>query len=376
MCNYSNKLGEFTPKDIYVSHCKLISIFDKEIKENHTSESLFKALKTNNIHFQDSPLFILEILSQLTSNRLTNHLNYFIKNIDKNKFTACINGLSLPYYHHIFESKCPRTVPLPPLLFYAIFHKNLDKKFDLDPKLINALLAHEDIDVNSLLHRSQFNIDTSNDIYDLLMMDGGSPLDIVVEKIKNIPLAQALFLHGAKLKLSPSKSGLKFYDSITKPLYDSYKWLFLSKFDHLSHFKVFPKEILSLIAKYQIKTAKQKFLPEDNSFSGKASAYLLVLFELQGALWGNKYFFEENNEQIRRESLFNEVLIRDLNALFRQSAADPKLIDVLRLILKNAKVLDVDIHQSEEGSGSALDVAIKHDHQQAIELLKLYQVRS
>lgn len=66
-------------------------------------------------------------------------------------------------------------------------------------------------------------------------------------------------------------------------------------------------------------------------------------------------------------SSFNE---RNLDLLFRRSAAGPKTIELLMFLKQNAKALNIDILSRGETSGSALDIARKFKNTAAVELLE------
>ncbi len=60
---------------------------------------------------------------------------------------------------------------------------------------------------------------------------------------------------------------------------------------------------------------------------------------------------------------------RNFNLLLRQSSKSPKHIDLLRCLLKNRLLLNIDIQAKGKTSGTALDVATKFKNQVAIDLL-------
>ncbi len=314
-----------------------------------TISSQFNDLKKQKIDFEESPFFVHAIFSTIVRYRKTDNFKYFIKNVNKDNFARCANGLTLPNFDD--SKKCITSKPLHSLLFQAIcpnFTSTCDERLKLEPKLINILLAHDDIDVNSPV------IDYSGwDDYGLFIMHGGTPLDIVIEKIRNIPLAQALLLNGARLKLPLSDRGLIFYQSVINPLYAPSKWLILSK--------IFPKEILSKIVYYQIKNAEQKVLPEDGSFQGPPPPYFEALHELR-----IKYLFNQSY----RKYVNKTKELMNLNKFFLLSASEPTLISELRFMLKKAEILGIDIGVLDEESKNALDIAQKCKNEEAIILLK------
>ncbi len=78
------------------------------------------------------------------------------------------------------------------------------------------------------------------------------------------------------------------------------------------------------------------------------------------------------------KNLSNEILLKtlnekkDLNLLFRQSAASPQAISLFKCLFNYAKepTVNIDIHARGKTSGSALDIAQKNNNVEAIELLK------
>ncbi len=319
--------------------------------------SQFNQLKKEKNDFEESPFFVHAIFSTIVDNRKTDSFKYFIKNINKDTFARCANGLTLPDFDD--SKKCVTSKPLHSLLFHAIcphFKTVCRKMVNPEPKLINILLAHDDIDVNSPV------IDQSGwHDYDLFIMDGGTPLDIVIEKIRNIPLAQALLLNGARLKLPLSDRGLIFYQSVITPLYEPSKWLILSKFDPQCKFQIFPEEVLSKIVYYQIKNAEQKVLPEDDHFPIAPPPYFEALHKLRSF-----NLFNQNE----RKYVYKRNEFMNLNKFFLLSASEPTLIRELQFMLKNAKILDIDIGVLDEESKNALDIAQKCKNEEAIILLE------
>ncbi len=351
-----NVQKSFTPNEINVYSKKFIrELYVGQLKKT-SSADLFTSLKKDSVDFQDSPIFVYSILSTLARSREEKNLNYFIKNISQDHFASCVNGLLFTL------KKGGKQMALPPLIFYAIFPRTIVSS-RLNPKIINILFAHDKIDINTPINRD-FSYSPLPAIDNFLIMDGASPLDMVIEKTRNIPIAQALFLHGTQLKLIPSKSGLKFYKSIINTLSNLYKWLILSRFDPQSHLNIFPKEILYKIVQYQILNAKERFLPEDGSFIEMPTPYLIALDKLKYAMLRDNPSFGRGKVEIE------ETKSRDLDILFRQVASDPNYINTLKCMIINARDLDIDIHASNEESENGLDMAIKHHNQQAIILLK------
>ncbi len=319
-----------------------------------TVSSQFNGLKMEVFDFEESPFFIHAIFSTIVTHRKTDSFKYFIKIVNKDNFARCANGLTLPDFD--YSKKCFTSKPLHSLLFHAIcpnFTSTHDERIHLEPKLINILLAHDDIDVNSpVIDHSEWHD------YDLSIMDGGTPLDIVIEKIRNIPLAQALLLNGARLKLPLSDRGLVFYQSVINSLYAPSKWLILSQFDPRCKFQIFPQEILSKIVYYQIKNAEQKVLPEDGSFQGAPQPYFEALHKLKCL------------KSLDQEPGYKRNELMNLNKFFLLSASKPTLIRELYFMLKNAEILGINIRVSDEESRNALDIAQKCKNQEAIALLK------
>ncbi len=329
--------------------------------QNSTNVNLLTAIdKMNNDNPSATPFFVYNILSNIIKSRKENDLNYFIRNINNDIFISCANGLA-----HTQKTDCLES--LPPLIFKAIAPYIITNS-RLNHKIINILLSNDKIDVNSQINRNTSNTKAIiHDDYDLLMMDGATPLDIVIEKTRNIPIAKALVLHGAKLKLAPSKSGLEFYKSIADPLYNTYKWLILSQFDPQNNFKSFPKEILAKIVQYQIQNDAHRFLPEDETFSVEPTPYLEALRNLKDKIVNDNVYYgigtTSNNFYCIDE-------IRDLDLFFRKTASTPQYLNTLNFMLKNAKILGIDIHALNEKSENALDIAVKCNNQKAIKLLK------
>ncbi len=87
------------------------------------------------------------------------------------------------------------------------------------------------------------------------------------------------------------------------------------------------------------------------------SGYELCIKNLESLVEGNN-------------SLMNTLKKENFNLLFRQAAQDKKYIELLKYLLDNADILAFDIHSKGEKSGNALDVTIKNQNQQAVNLLK------
>jgi Fic/DOC family len=74
-----------------------------------------------------------------------------------------------------------------------------------------------------------------------------------------------------------------------------------------------------------------------------------------------------------RETLNNTFLSRELNLLFRQSATSPNKINILKFLLENASILNVDIYEKGKTSGKdALEVAKSNCNGLAVEELSIH----
>jgi hypothetical protein len=68
-------------------------------------------------------------------------------------------------------------------------------------------------------------------------------------------------------------------------------------------------------------------------------------------------------------ALLTSLHAKDFNRLFRQSAVDPKCIDLLKFLFSHAPFFRIDTNASGETSGTALDVATRNNNREAIEFL-------
>lgn len=70
--------------------------------------------------------------------------------------------------------------------------------------------------------------------------------------------------------------------------------------------------------------------------------------------------------------IMKSVKERNFNLLLRQSAANKNTKELLEFLLQNLSFLNIDIHSKGEKSGTALDVAIRNENEEAVKLIKEY----
>lgn len=73
------------------------------------------------------------------------------------------------------------------------------------------------------------------------------------------------------------------------------------------------------------------------------------------------------------KDLMNSIKERNFNLLLRQVAALKDSTELLKFLLENLEILNIDINSKSKKSGTAMKIAIKNKNKEAIELLKKYQ---
>lgn len=109
------------------------------------------------------------------------------------------------------------------------------------------------------------------------------------------------------------------------------------------------------------------------SMFGDVKRFSKSFLEYKNAVVGVYKLFQDN--QINNKPLEEAVKLSDFNLLLRRTAVDSKHLSLMKLLLQNMAILNIDINSKGANSGSVGDVANKFKNEEGLELLKKYGVK-